>query len=448
MSAKKRKKPLAWAKLDNTAILFPVIATENMSNVYRVSATLKEEVDRVLLQEALNRLLPQFLAFRMRLKMGFFWYYFEENDRPAPEVREENDFPGAYINKSQNNHYLFRVTYYRKRINLEVFHALTDGYGGLVFLKELIYQYLRLAHPEELAGEKDKVSSGVFMDLEDSYLKNFKKPKSHDEAYKASKALTIKGEKLPKGEMQVIHGYFPIDQLKAAAKSHNVTINQYLVGAFVYAVYKEYLKSMPSDLPISCAVPVDLRSMYDSHTMKNFFVIIAGHFRPEKEKYTFEEVLEIVSKDLKEQMTPENLDTILSYNVSNEQNVFLRPIPIFIKNYAIRSVYGMTANTATATLTNVGNVELREPYIPYVEHIYAMLSMSKGQNLKGAICSYNGTLILTFTSSLADRAIQKRFFQTIAGEGVEIAIETNEYEEHVEKTEDDEMSSVQSDPVQ
>ncbi len=92
----------------------------------------------------------------------------------------------------------------------------------------------------------------------------------------------------------------------------------------------------------------------------------------------------------------------------------------------------MTANTATATLTNVGTVELREPYRDYVEHFYAMLSMSKGQNLKGAICSYNGTLILTFTSCLNDNAIQKRFFQTITAEGVEVAVETNEYEEDEE----------------
>ena len=42
---------------------------------------------------------------------------------------------------------MFRVTYYKCRINLEVFHVLTDGMGGLNFLKELTYQYLRLTHP-------------------------------------------------------------------------------------------------------------------------------------------------------------------------------------------------------------------------------------------------------------------------------------------------------------
>ena len=422
-----RKKQPEWAKLDNTALLFPVISGEGMSSVYRVSVTLKEEVQGALLQKAVEKVLPGFLTFRMRLKAGFFWYYFEENDRPVPEVQEESDFPGAYIDKSRNNHYLFRVSYYRKRINLEVFHALTDGYGGLIFLKEITYQYLRLAHPDELSSEPDRISPGIFMDQEDSYLRNYKKGVGHDKAYGSRKALVIRGERLPKGEVSVVHGYFPIEDLKAAAKRYGLTINQYLVGNFVYAVYREYCKGRPTKLPISCCVPVDLRSRYDSHTMKNFFVIVSAKFKPEKENISREEVLSTVAAYLKEQMEAENLDNILSYNVSNEQNVFLRPIPLFIKNIAIRYVYRASADTATSTVTNVGNVELREPYRKYVEHFYAMISMSRGQNIKGAICSYNGTLVITFTSCFSDLSIQKAFFQSVTADGVETAVETNEY---------------------
>ena len=427
MTPKTRKKQPVWAKLDNTALLFPVISTEGMTSVYRESVSLTEDINGELLQQALEKLLPQFLIFRMRLRMGFFWYYFEENDRPVPKVREEEFYPGAYINKSRNNHYMFRVTYYKKRINLEVFHALTDGYGGLVFLKELAYQYLRLAHPEEYAGEKDRISSGIFMDMEDSYLKNYKKGASHDTAYGSKKALVIKGERRPKGELNVMHGYFKVDELKAAAKKYGLTINQYLVGNYVYAIYREYLKAGTSKVPISCCVPVDLRSRYESHTMKNFFVIIASKFLPTEESYSREEVLKIASDSLKEQMDPQNLDNILSYNVSNEQNRFLRPIPIFIKNIAIKHVYMLSADTATSTMTNVGNVEVKEQYKKYIEHFYGMLSMSRGQNIKAAIASYNGTLIVTFTSCLTDVSIQKRFFQSIAKDGVEAALETNEY---------------------
>lgn len=418
-----RKEQLAWDKLDNTANLFPVIATEDMTNVYRISVTLTEEIDRILLQESLNRILPQFLVFRMRLRMGVFWYYFEENTRPAPIVREEYSSPGAYIDKSRNNHYMFRVTYYKCRINLEVFHALTDGAGGIIFLRELIYQYLRLKYPDILKEEKDKISSGIFLDKEDSYVKNFKK--GHSKVYQSERALTLNGEKLSKGEMGVVHGYMPVDQLKKAGKKYGVTINQYLVGVFVYCIYKEYLKEQPSKIPISCCVPVNLRPYYDSHTMKNFFAMVSAVFRPEKEQYTLCEVIEIVAESLREQITPENLNNIMSYNVSNEKNWILRAVPLVIKNAVMKRIYGISAKATSATVTNIGNIELREPYQKYVEHFYTTLSMSKGQNIKGGICSYNGILTFTFSSVLLDLSIQKRFFQLIAKDGVAVAVESN-----------------------
>ena len=137
---------MKWDKLDNTALLFPVIANESMTSVYRVSVTLTETIIPEKLQEALERVLPLFDVFHARMRRGAFWYYFETNNRPAPRVRPESTYPCQYIPPYQNNGYLFRVTYYENRVNLEVFHVLTDGMGAVNFLRELIYQYLRLTH--------------------------------------------------------------------------------------------------------------------------------------------------------------------------------------------------------------------------------------------------------------------------------------------------------------
>lgn len=41
------------------------------------------------------------------------------------------------------------MSYYKERINFEVFHALTDGTGAMHFLQELVQNYLILAHPKE-----------------------------------------------------------------------------------------------------------------------------------------------------------------------------------------------------------------------------------------------------------------------------------------------------------
>ena len=53
---KKNKNPrkIRWDKLDNTALIFPVIAGEGMTNTYRISVELIEDIKPELLQEALD----------------------------------------------------------------------------------------------------------------------------------------------------------------------------------------------------------------------------------------------------------------------------------------------------------------------------------------------------------------------------------------------------------
>lgn len=424
MKQTEERRTLKWDKLDNTAHLFPVIAGEQMSNVYRISVTLTEEIKQEVLQEALNMVLPKFDLFNVRLRQGIFWYYFEENVKKAPKVIEEETYPCRFIVQNKNRSYLFRVTYYKCRINLEVFHVLTDGMGAINFLKELTYQYLRLVHPElcEKVGG-NALSSDTSLNREDSFLKNYKK--SHQKSYKTEKAYLLKGEKYKSPEFGVIHGYLNIPQLKAVCKAKGASINEYLVAVFVWSVYQEYMHGMPNKKPIRVAVPVNLRPFFNSVTTKNFFTMVSAEFLAEKEIYTFEEILETVQKSLREQINKEHLEEIFSYNVSNEKMLIARAVPLVFKKIAMRSVYTSVALANTTTITNIGNIALQEEYEPYVKQFHAFLAMSKGQNLKGTICSYQDTLVFTFSFVLKDTSVQKAFFRKIASDGVEVSIESN-----------------------
>ena len=91
----------------------------------------------------------------------------------------------------------------------------------------------------------------------------------------------------------------------------------------------------------------------------------------------------------------------------------------------MKRIYGISARANSSTVTNVGNIELKEPYQQYVNHFYVTLSMSKGQNIKGGVCSYNGTLVFTVSSNLEDVSIQKRLFREFAKDGIEIVLESN-----------------------
>lgn len=420
---KNRYKEIRWEHLDNTAHLFPVIAGESMSNVYRISVTLSELIQPDLLQQALDIVLPKFDGFNLRLRQGVFWYYFEENGKPAPRVREEQNFPCRYIHQNQNHSYLFRVTYYKYRINLEVFHVLTDGMGGINFLKELTYQYLRLAHPELIKKVGDSLNSETSLNREDSFLKNYKR--SSEKSYHTKKAYLIKGEHLPAGEFGVMHGYMPIPELKKVCHSYGVSINEYLVSVYIWSVYTECLHGMPSDKPIRVAVPVNLRPYFDSITTKNFFAMVSAEFHPTKEVYTFEEVLKIVSESLHSQINREHLEKIFSYNVSNEKLLIARAVPLFMKNIAMRYVYSSSALANTATVTNIGNIHVAEDYQPYIEQFHAFLAMSKGQHLKGTICSYGDTLVFTFSYDLSDPSVQRGFFRKVASDGISLEVESN-----------------------
>ena len=414
---------IRWDQLDNTAHLFPVIAGESMSNVYRISVTLTEQIDPKYLQQALDIVLPKFDGFNLRLRQGVFWYYFEENGKPAPKVREETTFPCRYIHQNRNNSYMFRVTYYKYRINLEVFHVLTDGMGGINFLKELTYQYLRLVHPE-LKGEKgDALASSTSLNREDSFLKNYRK--SSEKGYQTKKAYLIKGEKLVPGEFGIMHGYMQIPELKEVCHRYGVSINEYLVAVFIWSVYRECMHGMPSEKPIRVAVPVNLRPYFNSITTKNFFVMVSAEFHPEKEEYTFEEIVAAVKCSLKGQINKENLEKLFSYNVSNEKILAARATPLFIKNIAMKLVYTKSALANTSTITNIGNLTVDDAYKPYVEMFHSCLAMSKGQHIKGNICSYGSTLVFSFSYDLADPSVQRGFFRKIAQDGVHVEIESN-----------------------
>lgn len=422
--SKKKTRKIRWYKLDNTAHLFPVIAGENMTNVYRISVELQEDIMPEPLQEALDIVLPKFDVFNVRLRRGVFWFYFEENGKKAPKVHEENTFPCRFIRQNRNRSYMFRVTYYKKRINLEVFHILTDGMGGINFLRELTYQYLRIVHEELRDDGIDRLSKDTSLNREDSFIQNYKRSKKS--GFARQKAYLIKQEKLSPGELGLMHGKMSIDKLKAAAKNYGASINEYLVAVFAWSIYVECLHTMPSNKPIRIAVPVNLRPYFDSVTTRNFFVVVSAEFWPKEQKrYSFEEVLTDIVGNLRSQIQKEHLEDLFSYSVSNQKNKFLRVFPLFLKNIAIKVVYTQSALANTTTVTNIGNIQVEEAYRDYIENFHAFISASKGQFIKGTICSYKNTLTFTISSLFAETHIQQGIFRKLAEDGVDVTIETN-----------------------
>ncbi|MBQ3956638.1 MAG: hypothetical protein II680_12165, partial [Clostridia bacterium] len=135
-----------WKKLDNAAKIFPSLASPEDPEIFRLSCELNEEIDEGLLSSALTRALEDFPQFTDTVRRGVFWYYLEPSG-VRPEVKKESE-PVLSPLYGDAGGLLFSVTCYGKRINLEMFHALTDGTGAFVFFRNLVEQYLVLSHPD------------------------------------------------------------------------------------------------------------------------------------------------------------------------------------------------------------------------------------------------------------------------------------------------------------
>ena len=417
------KNDVRWRKLDNTAKLFPIISTKKISNIFRLSVVLKDDIEFDILQNSLEITLPNFKSFQVKLKKGFFWHYFEINNN-KPIVEKELNYPCKYIDSTKNNGFLFRVSYFKKRINLEVFHSITDGNGAISFLKTLTYNYLSLINVDIKIEKNNYNDVCFFADNEDSYIKNY--TKSSLKAYAAEKAFQLKGPKLPFTHLGVIQGHINLEQLLNLCHKKNVTISEYLTTLIIWSIYKENFNQSNSKKPIKVYIPVNLRSFFNSTTNTNFFsfISIIADFKILNIN-TFDDLLINIKNQFKEKITKENLSKKISTNVAIEKKLLIRLVPLFIKKLGVKIGYFKSKKNHTITLSNLGKIEVLDEFENYIENFSFLLSPSEPEKIKCSMCSYKNNLIFSFNSFFVDTYIQKYFFRYLSSEGIDIIIESN-----------------------
>ncbi|MBQ8299833.1 MAG: hypothetical protein IJX99_08305 [Clostridia bacterium] len=415
------KKRVRWRKLDSSAKLFPFVSNKKLSSVYRVSAVLKEKIKPDILQQALRDVLSKHSAFKVTMRRGFFWYYFEENIR-NPKVHLENTYPCRYIEKRANRGYPFRVSYYGKKINLEVFHSLTDANTAIKFLQEITYEYIDLVKNKNI--EKIVYENVISNNAEDSYLKNYdkeKKKKTH-----AHKAFNIKGKKLPFGAMGVIHEFIDLNDLKETSKAVGATITEYMSAVLAYSIYLEKYKKQKGKKPIIIHIPVDLKKYYESNTILNFFLFVTIEIKIEKNReYQFEDFLRIVLSEFDKKLTHAELEKAMTTAVKTGTNIITRVAPMPLKKFISHISYFSSRKNITTTISNLGNIKVKDEYKKEIETFLFLLPADFIGNTKCSIVSYGEKLIFTFTSLLADNDIERRFCEILKEKNIKVKTESN-----------------------
>ena len=138
------KRQLKRYRLDVSAQFYPIISTKRAQSLFRLSAVMEREVDAETLRRAAEDVLLRFPTFKVRLRRGYAWYYFEENDAPV-KVFPSTGRLLAPIDPKETGGYLFRISKAGRVIEFDVFHAVCDGMAALEFLKALVWRYAVLS---------------------------------------------------------------------------------------------------------------------------------------------------------------------------------------------------------------------------------------------------------------------------------------------------------------
>ena len=399
---KKKYLKSVWRKLDNTAKIFSLEADSNI-NIFRYSVVFKKNIEKDILIRAVNVSLEKYSLFKVKCGEGIFWNYLEYNDKEIIISKEDN-IPCQIFDFNDNNDYLFRVSYYKNKINLDVFHVLTDGNGAIRFLKEIIHNYLCLKY-----NDKFYESSNICVEYTDQYLECV--DKKYKAKYEKRSAFHIKGKSADINNCY--HYVVNVSDVKKVSKEYGITITEYLTALYIYAMYLTiYDKRNNRDIVIN--VPIDLRKFYKVDTMSNFFTCMNVHAKLlENNIRCFDDVVKLVHEEFREKLTFDCVKEYLYKGVALGMNLPIRLVPLFIKKIFINCACKLIGRTVTTTLSNVGMVDIDEEYRKDIDNIYVMVLPGKVQKIKCTVCSYNDKLNITMNSNIDDVIFERKFYSLL-----------------------------------
>ena len=406
-----------WRSLDNAAKLFSAASSPKDTRVFRFYCELKEDVEESVLQEALNQTIEKYPVFLSVMRKGLFWHYLEKSEL-RPVVREEYKEPCSSLYVRDKKTLLFEVTYYKRRINFEVFHALTDGTGATEFLRELVKNYLYLIHKEELEPVELSDQYLTVKDQEDDSFSRYYDPDFPRKKQKKIKAFQIKKSGKGYEELQINEAAMSVKELLGIAREKGVSMSVLLTAAFICAIHEE-MSRMQEKKPVILMVPVNLRKIFPSDSMLNFFGYIEPGYQFGEGKDSFEDVLEAVKIYFQENLSKEHMAGRMNELIAMEKHKILKWAPLELKNRCIRAGAKMAEQEVTAVLSNMSVVKMPEDYAEYIEKFGVYTSTNRTEL---CICSFKDTLSLSFTSRYDSTNIQRNFYRILKELGTSVTV--------------------------
>ena len=420
---------LRWMRLDNAAKIYPAAKRRNWNNFFRLSATLTEPVDTEVLRRALDVTVRRFPSIAVRLRRGAFWYYLEEIPK-APAIQPEKSCPLAHAPFYEVRQCAFRVLVYHERIAVEFFHALTDGTGALVFLKSLLAEYLSQKYGLVIPAEKGvlgRLEEPSAEEVEDSFARYAGDVKL---SRREATAYHLSGTPEPDGYKDIVTMMIPADKLRDCARGFSISVTELLCAAMMQAILDIQAKDVPrraARKPVKVLLPVNLRTLFPSATLRNFASYITPEIDPRMGDCSFDELCQLVHHKMGMENNRRTMRAKFAANVASERSPVLRVMPLFIKNIAMKAVFDAVGERKSCLcLSNLGNVQLPEAMAAYVRRMDFIIGVQAAAPHNCGVVTWNGTMYINCIRSIREPELEMHFYRVLRQLGLHVKVESNQ----------------------
>lgn len=403
--------PQDWYALDNAAKIYPLSMSRGWMPMFRLSAYLKAPVVPEILQVALLFVIRRFPGFAVTLGRGFFWDYLDSTRRRFT-VRQESRRPFTVMNLSKANAVSFRVLYYENRISAEYFHVLTDGTGGMVFLKTLLAEYFRLL------GVDIPATNGI-LDLNETsapaeWSNDFSLAEQSDAAgFYAKPALQMRGALSAQRPHQILHFELNATDLVETAREKGATVTAFLLTCFFFACKEAAARGKGK---IQIQVPCNMRKFYPSATLRNFSMYGILALAPE-EISDFDAVLKRVDAELKVATSKEMLTRQMNASIKLVRT--LKWLPVLIKAPVARYIYPLFSDRVlTTTLSNLGVVEVPPEMAPLIDKLDFVLGTTIKNRATCSLVTYQNKAVLSIFKATDNPVFEETLRELLASAGL------------------------------
>ena len=112
--------------------------TAQNPHTFRVTIKMKDMVDHEVLRHAASLTMKRYPYFAMQIEQTDDDIFFADNDRPMPVIHGDGPIT---LGSDEVNGHLLNISWWKNKIHIDVYHALTDGGGIYPLIKTLLYYY-------------------------------------------------------------------------------------------------------------------------------------------------------------------------------------------------------------------------------------------------------------------------------------------------------------------